>query len=291
MPKIAYIDRKFNGSSAEIISLANGIIAEYQADGFALTLRQLYYQMVARDLIENNLRSYKRIGGILANARKAGLVDWNAIEDRTRNLQGVTHWDSPEQIMQAAINSYAIDKWENQPCRVEVWIEKDALVNVVERACRPLDVNYFSCRGYGSDSELWRAGYGRIAPALDCGQTPVIIHLGDHDPSGLDMTRDIVERVGLFAGADIEVNRIALNRDQVDLYKPPPNPAKMTDSRIGNYLKIHGRQSWELDALDPNVLVGTIQAAIMAYLDEDLWDEKVEEEEAGRARLREMMGR
>lgn len=289
MPKIAYIDRQFNTSTMQVISWANGIIGEYEADGFSLTLRQVYYQMVARDLIENTERSYKRVGSILANGRKAGLIDWNSIEDRTRSLRGVTHWESPEEIMEAAIRSYAIDKWENQFYRVEVWIEKDALVNVVQRACRPLDVNFFSCRGYGSDSEMWRAGYGRMKPNLDGGQTPVIIHLGDHDPSGLDMTRDIIERLAMFAEADIEVQRVALNRDQVDLYKPPPNFAKLTDSRIGGYLKIHGRQSWELDALEPNVLVNIIRDTILSYRDDGLWEEKVAEEEAGRKRLREMI--
>lgn len=289
MPKIVYVERKFNRSSMAIIELANGIIAEYQADRFTLTLRQLYYQMVARDLIENNLRSYKRVGNILANARKSGLVDWYAIEDRTRNLRGVTHWDSPEGIVEAAIRSYAIDKWENQKYRLEVWVEKDALIDVVQRACRPLDVNYFSCRGYGSDSEMWRAGYERMKPALDDGKMPVVIHLGDHDPSGLDMTRDIVDRLELFAEVGIKVERVALNRDQVDLYKPPPNFAKMTDSRVGGYLKIHGKQSWELDALDPKVLVDIIRETILSYRDDGLWDEKVAEENAGRDRLRQMI--
>lgn len=275
--RIAYIRKGFHDSTLQVISWANEIIAQYQAQGLDLTLRQLYYQMVARDLIPNEQKEYKRLGSIVADGRLAGLISWRAIEDRTRNLQGNTHWESPAQIIRGAVNGYRIDKWADQPHRVEVWIEKDALVGVIAPVCRRLDVDYFSCRGYTSLSEMWQAGQ-RLARYIARDQAPIILHLGDHDPSGIDMTRDIEDRLEMFAGSPITVKRIALNRDQVEQYGPPPNPAKITDSRAGAYIAEHGRQSWELDALEPTALQQLIEDHVADWRDEALYQQALERE-------------
>lgn len=264
--KIAYIEKRFNAKTLRTIENANLIIEEYEAQGYELTLRQLYYQFVARDLIPNNMREYKNLGSILNDARLAGHVSWTAIVDRTRNLQGNSHWESPADIVEACAKQYQVDKWQDQPHRVEVWIEKDALVGVIERAARELDVSFFSCRGYTSQSELWEAGR-RLGRYKQAGQEPVIVHLGDHDPSGKDMTRDIEDRLRLFMGG-CEVNRIALNMDQIRKYAPPPNPAKLTDSRANGYIREFGNESWELDALDPKVLHALIRKTVLSYRDE-----------------------
>lgn len=272
--KIPYIRKRFNASSLKVIESANAIIDEYTADGFELTLRQLYYQFVSRDLIANTQKEYKKLGAIINDARLAGLVSWTAIVDRTRNLEGNSHWNGPSDIVEACAKQFQIDKWADQEHRVEVWIEKDALVGIVERICRQLDVSYFSCRGYTSQSEMWAAAQRLKRYADDHGQTPVIIHLGDHDPSGIDMSRDIADRLELFMGG-MEVNRIALNMNQVRKYSPPPNPAKITDSRATKYIKLHGHESWELDALDPKVLSKLIEKTVLSYRDEDKWDDAI----------------
>ena len=163
----------------------------------------------------------------------AGLIDWQAIVDRTRNLRSNGHWKDPAHIIHSAAQSFAMDKWSDQPYRPEVWIEKDALVGILEAACEPLDVPFFSCRGYTSISEMWVAAQ-RLLGYQDDKQKPVIFHLGDHDPSGIDMSRDIEERLSLF-GVMVEFHRIALNMDQVKQYRPPPNPAKATDARFADY--------------------------------------------------------
>ena len=286
-----FIDKRFSTASLGIIRQANEIIADYAAQGFRLTLRQLYYQFVARDLVANTQRSYKRLGNIISDARLAGLVDWDAIEDRTRSLEHNPHWHDPAAIVAAAARSFRIDKWADQPCRVEVWIEKEALVGVIERICRDLDVAWFACRGYVSQSEQHAAGR-RFASYIDAGQDVVLLHLGDHDPSGLDMTRDNDQRLALFARThDITVRRLALNRDQIDTYGPPPNPAKLTDSRYQQYAQEHGNQSWELDALDPGVIEVLIDDAVSEYLDEDAWAVASDREDDDRARLREVQTR
>jgi len=292
MPLIQYINKNFSGKSQGLIVKASEIIEEYRDQGFSLTLRQLYYQFVARDLVENTQRSYKRLGDVLNNARLAGYIDWNAIVDRTRNLKAVPHWPGPAEMVETCVEQFAIDKWEEQPCRVEVWIEKDALVGVIERVCKENDVPYFSCRGYNSQSEMWRASQRLKKYYEDDGQDPIILHLGDHDPSGKDMTRDTDDRLYLFTGpseADdsmVKVKRIALNMDQIELYGPPPNPAKVTDSRARSYIEKYGHESWELDALEPSVMEELIQGEIDAVRDSQKWDEAVEEEEAQRGSLK-----
>jgi len=284
MPKIQYVPRKFSDKSLALIQTANKIITEYAGQGFDLTLRQLYYQFVSRDVIPNTLREYKNLGSVINDARLAGLVDWDAITDRTRNLVSNSHWTSPGSIVRACANQYQIDKWEDQENRVEVWIEKDALVGVIEGICQELDVAYFSCRGYTSQSEMWSAAM-RLKKYEDSGnQRTHIIHLGDHDPSGKDMTRDIQDRLTLF-GSTAEIHRIALNMDQVRKYNPPPNPAKITDSRATKYIKQFGRESWELDALDPKTLAALIKKNVLSFRNEELWDLAVEKEEEHKATL------
>jgi hypothetical protein len=277
MPKICYVSKRFGADSTSIIDKANKIVEEYAGQGFDLTLRQLFYQFVARGLIANKDSEYKRLGGIVSEARLAGLIDWTAITDRTRYLRSNSHWDNPADIIQSAATSYARDKWANQPKRIEVWIEKDALVGVIAQVCERLDVPYFSCRGYTSASEMWVAGQ-RLVRYVEDGQEPVILHLGDHDPSGKDMSRDIVDRLELFTGDDVRFQRLALNMDQVEQYDPPPNPAKITDSRASAYIAEFGSESWELDALDPSVLSSLIEDSILSFRDDDLWerDERAE---------------
>ena len=256
-----------------MIEQANAIIEEYQAQGFSLTLRQLYYQFVARDLISNTKQSYSRLGGIINDARLAGLVDWAAIEDRTRNLEHNAHFENPREAIASVQYWYGIDMWENQPQRVEVWIEKEALAGVISGVCEELDVPYFACRGYVSQSEQYVA-YQRHASRED--QETIILHLGDHDPSGIDMTRDNRDRLDIFHGwrGSAQVKRIALNMDQIEQYNPPPNFAKMTDSRFADYEQLYGDQSWELDALEPKVLVTLIREHVALYCDDDLWEER-----------------
>ena len=281
MPKIQYESKNFRPAALELIRKANEIIKDYDAQGFSLTLRQLYYQFVSRGWIPNTEKSYKNVGGVINDGRMAGLIDWNAIEDRTRTLRGRTHWDNPCQIVEACVRSYLEDKWANQPQRIEVWVEKDALRGVIEGVCNELDVPYLACRGYVSQSEMWEAGWKRIKH-----KSTTILYLGDHDPSGIDMTRDVQSRLSIFSNSDVEVKRLALNMDQVEQYNPPPNPAKVTDSRANDYISKFGEDSWELDALEPNAIVQLIRDAVLGIRDEDLWQESVDEEQENLNKLK-----
>lgn len=275
MPKTAYAIRTIGPANTAVIGHANRIIADYSAQGFILTLRQLYYQFVSLGLLANNVRNYKRLGSIVNDGRLSGLIDWNAIEDRGRNLRGVGYFADGAECLSSAAAGYRINLWDRQRYRVEIWIEKDALAGVVERVAVRNRVDYFSCRGYNSQSEMWRAGM-RLKRYAEAGKIPAIVHLGDHDPSGIDMTRDIRDRLRMFMGEGayglLEMKRIALNKSQVDKWNPPPNPAKVSDSRYRRYAEKYGVSSWELDALNPRTLDGLIQAAIDRRRDPLQWE-------------------
>lgn len=289
MTKIAYTHKNFRASSLVIIEQANEIIEEYQDQGFQLTLRQLYYQFVARDLIDNTVRDYNKLGGFITDARLAGLIDWEAIEDRTRNLESTEHWDSPAEILQDCSEWYQIDKWAEQSCRVEVWIEKEALSGIIEPICRKMDIPYFSCRGYVSASEMWVAAQRFRNYSLGFDHQEVhILHFGDHDPSGIDMTRDIEDRLRVFESI-VDVRRMALNMDQVDKYQPPPNPAKQTDSRFQSYQEEFGDSSWELDALEPKVIAELISDEVFKLRDHKQYDETCAREQKEKEQLARMI--
>lgn len=268
MPKIQYKEIRFQQKSLDLIELVNQVVDEYSAQGYELTLRQVYYQLVARGYIPNNERSYKNVGSLINDGRLAGLIDWHSVTDRTRNLRKESHWDNPADVIASARYSYNLDKWKGQPNYVEVWVEKDALVDIVGQACSPLDTPYFSCRGYTSQSEMWSAAQRFIRQEQR--EKRIIIHLGDHDPSGIDMTRDIQERLELF-GADVYVKRVALTMNQIQTYNPPPNPAKITDSRASKYIDQFGDESWELDALEPKVITDLIKKQVTMYRNDDIY--------------------
>lgn len=289
MPKIAYQDIKFRGDSLALIQQADRIATEYANQGYDLTLRQLFYQFVARGIIPNKDTEYKRLGSLVMDGRMCGMIDWNHITDRTRNLASLSHWSTPGDIIDSAAYGYRLDKWKGQPYRPEVWVEKEALAGVIGRAAEALDVPYFSCRGYVSISEMWGAAK-RLIRHLRNGQTPYIIHLGDHDPSGIDMTRDIMDRLQLFLEHEgfsaAQVDRIALNWDQIEEYTPPPNPAKSTDARFKAYLERFGEESWELDALEPSVLDELITDKLLSLRDDDAWEQVEGQEGQEKEQLR-----
>jgi len=284
--KKAYCDLNLRGRTLTIIETANSIIDEYAEEGYDLTLRQLYYQFVARGIIPNNLREYKKLGTAINNGRLAGLIDWNSIVDRTREYLANAHWSSPADIIRDSASQYAIDTRATQSNYIEVWVEKDALVGVIENVCDPLDVGYLSCRGFVSQSAMWRAAI-RLKRKERIGKDTTILHLGDHDPSGLDMTRDIQDRLRMF-GSDVSVERIALNMNQIQEYDLPPNYAKPTDSRYAVYRDVYGDDSWELDALDPRVIAELITKKVLFMTEVKKRESLIKRQEKERVSIQEV---
>jgi hypothetical protein len=283
-----YVNTRFNTASKKLIALCEDIMRPYIEAGYTLTVRQLYYQLVARDHIPNTERSYKNITRLINDARLAGLIDWDWIEDRTRALKGRSAWTSGRSILQACVDSFHMDMWESQECRVYVVVEKDALAGVVNVPCFRYDVPMLAARGYPSASALRDAVVSYMLPAAVSGQRIKILHLGDHDPSGIDMSRDLEDRITMFGNGtmNLEFRRIALNMDQVEEVNPPENPAKTTDTRFEEYRRLYGESSWELDALNPEYLDELISRNIQQYIDEDAWQARKAEIETVRDKLK-----
>jgi hypothetical protein len=255
----------------------NGIMADYEHQGFKLSVRQRYYQLVTRNEIANSERDYERIIRLCNDARLSGLMDWDILEDRTREFINRPRWQSGAEIMRTTANSYHQDCWANQAYRVFCVVEKDALSGVLQPTCQELDIPLLTARGYPFVTVLREFAVNEIIPAMRSGQVVIILHLGDHDPSGIDMSRDLYERLLLFLGesASADVSRIALNMDQVEELNPPENPAKTTDKRFGEYAKRYGTASWELDALPPDYLARLIREYAEHFIDPDLWAESM----------------
>lgn len=275
-----YKEFNFKPETYRLIATINDILAEFEATGDVVTVRQLYYQLVARNIIPNTEKSYKKITGVVNDGRLAGLIDWDAIEDRTREVNTRNRWSSGREILENSARGFHMDLWDNQPCRLFAIVEKEALFGALHRTCWQYDVPLLPARGYPSGTVLREFAHDHIMDAINYDQRVVILHLGDHDPSGMDMSRDLEERIRMFAEDDdqlIQFERIALNMDQILELKPPPNPAKSTDARFKDYERRFGSKSWELDALSPTQLRHLLQGHLETYIDPDLWKEREEE--------------
>ena len=292
--KEAFVARTFRGPALALLERAEIVVESYTGRGFRLTLRQLYYQLVSANAISNEERSYKRLGDLLSDARLAGLVDWAAIEDRVRVPRMAAEFADLRELAEAALASYRLPRWEGQDRYVELWVEKDALAGVLQPLAREFHVTLMVNRGYSSQTAMYDASK-RFLAAADEGKDPVLLYLGDHDPSGEDMVRDIGDRLATFGVEGLDLEKIALTTAQVEEYGPPPNPTKMTDSRAAAYVARHGEHSWEVDALRPETLQDLIRSAIERRLDAAKMDEVKEREEADKDALRaavsEILGR
>ncbi len=282
MAKIAYTDPKnMRAATRELLDKIVEVVDDYTEQGYKLTLRQLYYQLVSKNIIPNIDGQYGKLSGILKDARMCGMIDWDVIEDRLRIPKIPSQWNSIQDLVNAAASQYRKDRHVNQENYVEVWVEKDALSGVLEPITREYHLHLMVNRGYSSVSAMHDAAK-RFESESD--KNCFILYLGDHDPSGLDMDRDIRDRLAEF-GVDVDVERIALTKEQIERYNPPPNPAKFKDPRSSKYIAEHGRVSWELDALQPNVLHQLLRDHIEDLIDMELYNEIKESEDIEREKL------
>lgn len=282
---------KFRGESLSRISQMTEILNDYPNQ--RLTARQLYYQFVARGWLANTERNYKNITNLLTDARYAGMVDWDVIEDRGREPTQPSEWSSIDSLVAAALRQFRLPRWEGQPCYIELWVEKQALAGVLEPLARQYHATLMVNKGYSSASAM-KGAADRLRDAIDAGHEPMVFYLGDHDPSGEDMVRDIEDRLREFLGDALDdttltVDKLALTMAQIKQYNPPPNPAKMSDARASAYVAKHGSQSWELDALPPNVLQALVHTAFDHVIDKTALAVVIAEEDKQRARIKSVL--
>lgn len=284
--KIQYRDNlHLSKKNQEQLKLINSIIEEYKEQGYTLTLRQLYYQLVSRGVIPNLTKEYAKLSSLLVKGRMGGVLNWNAIEDRLRVPYIPYSVDDIDDAIQDTINQYRLDRQDGQDVYIELWVEKDALSGVLKKITRHYHINLMVNRGYSSCSAMHDA-FQRLERQEDEGKKTVILYLGDHDPSGLDMIRDIKERLEEF-GVCPDVKQIGLTMEQIKKYNPPPNPAKITDPRAKWYISEFGETSWEVDALTPEVLHQLVKDNVEELIDMDMFNDKILDEEKDKEKLRE----
>jgi hypothetical protein len=300
--KEIFIDKQFGFAAREMLRAINAILDSYAAQGYDLSLRQLYYQLVSRNIVPNTERSYKKVGVLVSDARLAGVIDWDMIADRGRVCVKNPHWDGPKDFLDIVAPQFRLNLWEGQPNYVEVMVEKQALEGVLVPVCRKYDVPFTANKGYSSSSALYEASkrYLAAAEARPVGDEGLhVIYLGDHDPSGIDMSRDIGDRLDMFVKTSqnrwdeigpreipaVRVHRVALNMAQIKSMRPPENPAKLTDSRATSYVRRFGNSSWELDAIEPAKLAKLLSKNIERLLNMDLFRERKAKQHEVRGQL------
>lgn len=268
-----------------------GIVSQYQHARISLTNRQLYYQLVASALIPNADEVYKRICKFLTDSRYAGFIDWAAIEDRGRVPAKHSDWENISSLIRSACYSYRLPRWSDQNEYVELYCEKQAMESILKPVADKYHIYFGYNKGYSSASTMYDLAK-RVKEQIENDKHVVVLYLGDHDSSGLDMVRDVRERIEEFLtmGDDytepnFEVVQLALNMEQIRQYNPPPNPAKMTDPRAKWYIRQYGNMSWELDALKPEVLMQLTEEGIQRHLDMDKYNHWIELEEEQKQKL------
>ena len=261
------------------------IVTEYMHQNINLTNRQLYYQLFARGIIPNADEIYKRMCKFITDLRYAGLLDWSAIEDRGRVPTIHAEWDNVKSLISSAVSQYRLPRWENQEYYLELYCEKQAGESVLKPIADKYHIYFGYNKGYSSASTMYDLA-NRIKTQIQNGKKARILYFGDHDASGLDMIRDIRDRITEFLtnGDDytepnFEVVPMALTLSQIKKYNPPPNPAKITDPRAKWYLKEYGNKSWELDALKPEILRKLAEDGIFNYIDLEKYNACIKEED------------
>lgn len=306
---------RWEQDKGELVEQIINVIEDFQNQGYKLTLRQLYYQLVARDYIPNDGVAYKKLSSLLDDCRYSGKVDWDAIEDRGRVPYTPYFENSLEGALKRTLDSYKLDKRLGQPIHLEIWSEKDAISNILRDSAYPHTLTVVINKGFASSTAMYSA-YRRFLDKINNGQKVVVLYFGDHDPSGLDMVRDIRERIEFFLtrGEDaqialdnlgeerfeefieliwnsFEVKHIGLTMEQIQEINPPTNPAKITDPRAKNYIAEHGQYSWEVDALTPTQIREIIEEEIELYINKEKLAEVEEREKSERSELRNLINR
>jgi hypothetical protein len=284
MAKERFEAHRFRKRSQDLIARVEQIFNHYESLGYLLTLRQTFYQFVSRNWLGNSERAYKNLGDLIGNARKAGLLDWDRMEDRSRGTISPVTWTDPAEVVRGCLGAFQIDRWADQPYRIEVLCEKQALEGVLTPTCEELQIAMTCLKGYSSHSIFYEMGR-RLARWRAADKAITVLYAGDHDPSGIDMGRDVRERLSMYTRFPVDVVRIGLNMDQIARYNPPPNPAKETDARYAAYVLEHGPYCWEMDSLEPTLWDGLVRQQVLKRRDAALWSKALEKEEAMRQEL------
>lgn len=228
-----------------------------------MTVRQVYYQLVSRQVVENSRSRYQAVSDALVDARLEGIIPWHWIEDRLRRPRHVSMWNDLATFAETVRRSYRRDVWATQPRRLEVWLEKDALSGIFEDVLSGYGVTLNVGRGYDGWSSIRNA-----AVRFGDGSSLTVLYFGDFDPSGEDMVRSLIDRLAQL-GSYPAISKVALSMEDIDRYNLPPNFTKATDTRSAAHIARHGDVSVELDALPADVLRSRLTEEVERNMDLD----------------------
>ncbi len=304
--------RTFRPETQPLLDAILQEVEKFEGMGLAVTGRQLYYRI--RDRLPGIVAAcraaraststyawetpgdalYDKVCVLVMQGRDYGLIDWTSIIDDGRDPELPHFWGSGADVLRAAWSGFRLDRWENQEHYVEVWTEKDSHVALMRQAVAGLYVPIQMCKGYGSSTALHDAAERFIERD---NQQGVIIYAGDHDASGMDIDRDIEDRLAFYDAYEVDVQRVALTFDQARQAKLSPERLKKRTRKDGRvvYADTRGQgyfdrfktdETWELDALDPAELQRLVRSAVESYIDPNAWAETEEREKAEREKLR-----
>ena len=261
---------------------------EIAAEGRPMTVRQIFYQAVACGLVDKTEREYKKtVVRLLTEMRLADdsfgrAIPFDWIADNTRWMRKPRSWSSVDDVLRETAQFYRRRLWDEQDAYVEIWLEKEALAGVVYPVTEEWDVPLMVTRGYPSISYLHMA-----AEAItEAGKPAYIYYFGDHDPSGVDISRNVEDRLREFTWANIVFRRVAVTTDQVIEWSLPTRPTKKSDTRSKRF----AGESVELDAIPPDELRQLVRGCIEQHIDRHRLDVTLAAEKSEREVLMQIAG-
>ena len=257
--------------SLRLLERVQEIIKSYD---FALTLRQIYYQLVAKQIIPNQQSYYMKLSRLCVIGRDEGILPEDAFADRLRQIDKPDSYLDLDDFMDTVKDAYRKDKWQNQAAYIEIWTEKDALRSVLTEITYSYDVNLMIVRGQVSRTAIYES-YERFAKKIDEGKDCFLYYAGDFDPSGLSIYSSLVKRIRKHGntGKYITFERVALTPAQIEEYNLPSDPAKRKDPNYKRFIDEYGDGVVELDSLPPDVLRNLIKECIEGRLDRGLFEQ------------------
>lgn len=262
-------------SKAETESIKSAIYEIAEADQ-PCTCRQLFYRLVSRGLIEKTEGEYNNtVIRLLSRMRLSNELPWTWVSDNTRWVRRASSHANLLALLEDCQNTYRRDMWRNQPSYVEIWCEKDALAGVLSEVTYGYDVPLYVSRGYSSLSFLKTAADSLAAQDRDC----YIYHFGDHDPSGVDIGKQIERRLREFApDTAITFAKVAVTAEQIEALNLLTRPTKKTDTRSRTFVG----ESVDVDAIPPSDLRQLCKDCIVQHIDADEWNQTCDIEAAER---------
>jgi hypothetical protein len=270
----------FRSKNKKLVEGAIAILAEEKP----MTLRQLYYRCISAGLIENSQREYQRLGKVMTRLREGGEVPRTWIVDHVRSTLKPSSWSGLADFADTVRDAYRKDFWNSLNHHVEVFVEKDAIAGTIQQVTTEYDVALRVCRGYASVSFA-----GEIAETWSRITKPIFAYyLGDFDPSGFDIERDLRQKLSRYSGGcSFYWTRLAVRSDDFDDFDLIRLPVKKRDPRARSFVCEHGDYGAEVDAISPNELRHRVQQAILSHVDMSRWQklqevERLEQESVAR---------